>query len=90
MPIAKLTQQDMTESEQRQLTTLLNQAKKAKGLPLSNSESNRIKNDYIAKLMAERELAAKQARAAKKKEKLKPDISETYQWSANMHTRGKR
>lgn len=90
MPIAKLTQKDMTESEQRQLKTLLDQARIAHGRPLTNSENNHIKDDYINKLMAERELIAKQLRAEKKKKKLKPDISATYEWSANMHSRGRR
>ncbi|WP_410015082.1 DUF3811 domain-containing protein [Sodalis sp. C49] len=90
MLIPKLTQQDMTESEQRQLKTLLDQAKKAKGLPLSNSETNHVKDDYIAQLMAEREIIAKQVRVVKRQKKLKPDISATYEWTANMHSRGKR
>ncbi len=90
MPITKLTQKDMTESEQRQLKTLLDQARKSHGRPLTNSENNRIKDDYIAKLTAEREVIAKKTRAEQKKKKLKPDISSTYEWSANMHSRGRR
>lgn len=90
MPIPKLTQQDMTESEQRQLKTLLDQARKSHGRPLTNSETNHIKDDYVDKLMAEREIIAKQLRAQKKQKKLKPDISATYEWSAHMHSRGKR
>ncbi|XBS68020.1 DUF3811 domain-containing protein [Acerihabitans sp. KWT182] len=90
MPIPKLTQQDMTESEQRQLKTLLDKARIAQGRPLTNSETNRIKNDFIGKLMAEREILAKKARAEHKKKKLKPDISATYEWTSSMHTRGRR
>lgn len=90
MPITRLTQQDMTESEQRELKTLLDKARKAHGRPLTNSESNHIKDDYIDKLMAERELIAKKVRAENKKKKLKPDISATYEWSSAMHTRGRR
>jgi len=90
MPISRLTQQDMTESEQRQLKTLLDQARKVEGRPLTNSETNHIKDDYIDKLMAERELIAKNARTVHKKKKLKPDISATYEWTSNMHTRGRR
>ncbi|MEA9393386.1 DUF3811 domain-containing protein [Acerihabitans sp. TG2] len=86
----KLTQQDMTESEQRHLKTLLDQARKFEGRPLTNSENNHIKDDYIAKLMAEREVIAKQVRTQKRQKKLKPDISATYEWSAHMHSRGKR
>jgi len=40
--------------------------------------------------MAEREKAAKQARAIKKKQALKPDTTSTFSWSANTPTRGKR
>ncbi len=90
MPLPKLTQQDMTESEQRQLKTLLDQARKANGRPLTNSENNHIKDDYIDKLMAERELVTKKVRTEHKQKKIKPDISATYEWSANMHTRGRR
>ncbi len=90
MSTARLTQQDMTESEQRELKTLLDRARIAEGRPLTNSETNRIKKEYIDKLMAERELAAKKARQIKKQKALKPDTSATYSWSANTHIRGKR
>lgn len=90
MPKVKLTQKEMTDSEQRELKTLLDRTRKVHGHPLTNGESNRIKNEFIARLTAEREAAAKQARVAKKKLALKPDISATYQWSAQMHSRGKR
>ncbi|ACT13124.1 DUF3811 domain-containing protein [Pectobacterium aroidearum] len=86
----RLTQKDMTESEQRQLKTLLDQARKKQDRPLTNSESNHIKDDYIDKLMKEREAVAKQARAEKKKNKFKPDASTTYEWSANTNLRGRR
>jgi len=39
----RLTQQDMTESEQRELKTQLDRARKAQGRELTNSENNRIK-----------------------------------------------
>ena len=54
----RLTQQDMTESEQRELKTLLDKARKAQGRELTNSENNRIKDDYIYTLMAEKENVA--------------------------------
>jgi len=58
----RLTQQDMTESEQRELKTLLDQSRKAQGRDLTNSETNRIKDNYIDKLMEEKEkVAAKRA-----------------------------
>ncbi|MDX5626888.1 MULTISPECIES: DUF3811 domain-containing protein [unclassified Brenneria] len=86
----RLTQKDMTEQEQRQLKTLLDQERKKHGRPLTNSESNHIKDDYIDNLMKEREAAAKRVRAEKKKNKFKPDISATYSWSANTSCRGRR
>ncbi|MEC5318771.1 DUF3811 domain-containing protein [Brenneria populi subsp. brevivirga] len=90
MPMPRLTQKDMTEQEQRQLKTLLDQERKKHGRPLTNSESNHIKNDYIDGLMKERDIAAKQARAEKKKNKFKPDTSTSYSWSANTNWRGRR
>ncbi|NIY49485.1 DUF3811 domain-containing protein [Cedecea colo] len=90
MSTARLTQQDMTESEQRELKTLLDRARIAEGRPLTNSETNHVKKEYIDKLMAERELAAKKARQLKKQKALKPDTSATWSWSANTHNRGKR
>ena len=90
MSIARLTQKDMTESEQRELKTLLDRARIAQGRTLTNSETNKVKKDYIDKLMAERALAAKKARQLKKKNALKPDTSASFSWSANNHTRGKR
>ncbi|MFJ5507591.1 DUF3811 domain-containing protein [Pectobacterium jejuense] len=86
----RLTQKDMTESEQRQLKTLLDQARKKQGRTLTNSESNHIKDDYIDQLMKERESVAKQAKAEKKKNKFKPDSSATYEWSASTNLRGRR
>lgn len=90
MSTARLTQQDMTEREQRELKTLLDRARIAEGRPLTNSETNHVKKEYIDKLMAERELAAKKARQLKKQKALKPDTSATWSWSANTHNRGKR
>ncbi|AUH00740.1 DUF3811 domain-containing protein [Pectobacteriaceae bacterium CE70] len=90
MPEPRLTQKDMTESEQRQLKTLLDQERKKHGRPLTNSENNHIKDDYIDNLMKERETAAKQLTARRKKNKFKPDTSVTYEWSANIHLRGRR
>lgn len=90
MATARLTQQDMTESEQRELKTLLDRARIAHGRTLTNSETNQVKKEYIDKLMADRALAAKKARQLKKQNALKPDTTTTYSWSANNHTRGKR
>ncbi|MBS0849812.1 DUF3811 domain-containing protein [Citrobacter sp. JGM124] len=90
MSIVRLTQKDMTEGEQRELKTLLDRARIARGRQLTNSETNQVKKEYIDKLMAERELAAKKARQIKKKNTFKPDTSASFSWSANNHTRGKR
>ncbi|RPH25610.1 DUF3811 domain-containing protein [Buttiauxella warmboldiae] len=90
MSTSRLTQQDMTEAEQRELKTRLDRARIAHGRPLTNSEINHVKKTYIDQLIAERELAAKKARQIKKQKTAKLDTSATYSWSANNHTRGKR
>jgi len=88
----RLTQQDMTESEQRELKTLLDRGRKAQGRDLTNSETNRIKDDYVDKLMAEREKAASKIRAEKRRAKINatPSTSATYNWTASTHPRGRR
>jgi len=90
MSTVKLTQKDMTESEQRELKTLLDRARIAHGRQLTNSETNQVKKEYTDKLMAERALAAKKNRQLKKKNEFKPDTSASFSWSANNHSRGKR
>ena len=90
MAIARLTQQDMTEKEQRELKTLLDRARIAHGRPLTNSEANKVKKEYIDKLMAQREAEAKKARKLKKEQAYKPDAESTFSWSANTSTRGRR
>ncbi len=90
MAIARLTQNDMTEQEQRELKTLLDRARIAHGRTLTNAETNHLKRDYIDKLMAQREAEAKKARQVKKKQAYKPDSEATFSWSANTSTRGRR
>ena len=90
MATPRLTQQDMTEQEQRELKTLLDRARIAHGRPLTNAETNHVKKEYIDKLMAEREAEAKKARQLKKKQAYKPDPEASFSWSANTSTRGKR
>lgn len=90
MALTRLTQKEMTESEQRELKTLLDRARIAHGRPLSNSEANHVKKEYIDKLMEQRETAAKKARQVKKQQAYKPDEKTTFSWSANTSTRGKR
>ncbi|MDU6924453.1 DUF3811 domain-containing protein [Franconibacter helveticus 513] len=90
MSTARLTQKEMTESEQRELKTLLDRARIAHGRPLTNSEANHVKKEYIDKLMAQREQAAKQARKIKKQQAYKPDSESTFSWSASTPVRGRR
>lgn len=90
MSTARLTQKEMTESEQRELKTLLDRARIAHGRPLTNSEANHVKKEYIDKLMAQRKLAAKQARKLKKQQAYKPDSESTFSWSASTPARGRR
>lgn len=90
MAIARLTQQDMSEKEQRELKTLLDRARIAHGRVLTNSEINHLKKEYIDKLMAEREAEAKKARQLKKKQAYKADKEATFSWSANTPARGRR
>ncbi|WLI75360.1 DUF3811 domain-containing protein [Kosakonia sp. H02] len=90
MALTRLTQKEMTESEQRELKTLLDRARIAHGRPLSNSEANHVKKEYIDKLMAQREADAKKARQVKKKQAYKPDENATFSWSSNTQTRGRR
>ena len=90
MAVTRLTQKDMTESEQRELKTLLDRARIAHGRPLCNSEANHVKKEYIDKLMAQREATAKKARQVKKQQAYKPDENSTFSWSATTQTRGRR
>lgn len=52
MPKAKVTQKEMTDSEQRELKTLLDRARKSHGRALTNAEANRIKDEFSARLAA--------------------------------------
>ncbi|EDZ0760842.1 DUF3811 domain-containing protein [Salmonella enterica] len=93
MALPRITQKEMTEREQREqreLKTLLDRARIAHGRPLTNSETNSVKKEYIDKLMALRETEAKKARQLKKKQAYKPDTEASFSWSANTPTRGRR
>ncbi|EDC2511493.1 DUF3811 domain-containing protein [Salmonella enterica] len=87
MALPRITQKEMTE---RELKTLLDRARIAHGRPLTNSETNSVKKEYIDKLMALREAEAKKARQLKKKQAYKPDTEVSFSWSANTPTRGRR
>ena len=90
MALTRLTQHDMTESEQRELKTRHDRARIAQGRTLTNSETNHVKKVYIDQLMAEREAAAKKVRQVKKQKAYKPDAEATFSWSASTPTRGRR
>ena len=90
MATPRLTQKDMTESEQRELKTLLDRARIAHGRTLTNAETNQVKKEYIDKLMAQREVEAKKARKVKKAQTFKADTESTFSWSANTAPRGRR
>lgn len=62
----KLTLQDMTESEQREVKTELDRARKNHGRTLTNSEQNKVKNEAIERVMAAREKIAKATRTERK------------------------
>ncbi len=78
MATPRLTQKDMTEAEQRELKTLLDRARIAHGRTLTNAETNQVKKEYIDKLMAQRDAAAKKARKLKKEQAYKPDAEATF------------
>lgn len=90
MSTTRLTQKEMTESEQRELKTLLDRARISHGRPLTNAENNRIKKEYIDKLMAQREVEAKKARKLRKEQAYKTDKEATFSWSAKTPVRGRR
>lgn len=90
MALPRITQKEMNEREQRELKTLLDHARITCDRPLTNSETNRVKKEYIDKLMAQREAEAKKARQLKKKQAYKPDKEASFSWSANTPTRGRR
>ncbi|MGY3100477.1 hypothetical protein ACVWVV_001682 [Ewingella americana] len=69
---------------------LLDQSRKAQGRDLTNSETNRIKDNYIDKLMEEKEKVAAKARAEKRRLKAVPSSTATYDWTARTHPRGRR
>ncbi|KEY58018.1 hypothetical protein SRDD_31430 [Serratia sp. DD3] len=85
----KLTLKEMTESEQREVKTELDRARKNLERPLTNSEQNKIKEQAIDRIMAAREKIAKVARAERKANRAKPTDS-TFNWTASISTRPHR
>ena len=90
MALPRITQKDMTDCEQRELITLLDRARIGLCRPLTNADINRVKKEYIDKLMLQRETEAKKSRQLKKKQAYKPDAEASFSWSANTPTRGRR
>lgn len=90
MATPRLTQQDMTEQEKRELKTLLDRARIAQGRALTNAETNHIKKEYSDKLLAAREAKAKKERQLKKQQAGKRDTDATFSWSASTPVRGRR
>lgn len=85
MATPRLTQKDMTESEQRELKTLLDRARIAHGRTLTNAETNQVKKEYIDKLMAQREVEAKKARKVKKRRHLNPTPNQHFLGQPILH-----
>jgi TRAP-type C4-dicarboxylate transport system substrate-binding protein len=85
----KLTLKDMTESEQREVKTELDKARKNLGRELTNAENNKTKDEVVARIMAAREKIEKATRAERKANRVKPS-GETFSWSASISTRPPR
>ncbi|KFK94716.1 MULTISPECIES: DUF3811 domain-containing protein [unclassified Serratia (in: enterobacteria)] len=85
----KLTLKDMTESEQREVKTELDRARKSHGRPLTNAEQNKVKGEAIDRIMAAREKIAKATRAERKANRVQP-TSTTFSWTASISTRPPR
>ncbi|WP_156292193.1 DUF3811 domain-containing protein [Serratia oryzae] len=85
----KLTLKDMTESEQREVKTELDRARKNQGRPLTNAEQNKVKDEAIERIMAAREKIAKATRAERKANRVQP-TSTTFSWTAAISTRPHR
>ncbi|MHA7846964.1 YjbD family protein [Serratia sp. D1N4] len=85
----KLTLKDMTESEQREVKTELDRARKNHDRPLTNAEQNKVKDEAIERIMAAREKIAKAIRAERKANRVQP-TSTTFSWTASISTRPHR
>lgn len=80
----KLTLKDMTESEQREVKTELDRARKSLGRALTNGENNKIKDEVVARITAAREKIEKATRAERKANRVQP-TGETFSWSASIN-----
>ncbi|EPG2370359.1 DUF3811 domain-containing protein [Serratia marcescens] len=68
----KLTLKEMTESEQREVKTELDKARKSHGRPLTNAEQHKVKDEVVARIMAARAKLAKAERAERKANRYRP------------------
>jgi len=82
----RLTLKEMTESEQREVKTTLDRARKAQGRDLTNSEQNKVREEAIDKVMAARAKIEKVAKAKRKADKIVPS-SETFSWTTSVRER---
>ena len=82
----KLTLKEMTESEQREVKTELDKARKSHGRPLTNAEQHKVKDEVVTRIMAAR---AKLAKAERKANRYRPS-GDTFSWSATIGSRPPR
>lgn len=85
----KLTLREMTESEQREVKTELDKARKSHGRPLTNAEQHKVKDEVVARIMAARAKLAKAERAERKANRYRPS-GDTFNWSATIGSRPPR
>lgn len=76
----KLTLKEMTESEQREVKTELDKARKSHGRPLTNAEQHKVKDEVVTRIMAARAKLAKAERAERKANRYRPS-GDTFSWS---------
>ncbi|MBO2006710.1 DUF3811 domain-containing protein [Serratia marcescens] len=72
----------MTESEQREVKTELDKARKSHGGPLTNAEQHKVKDEVVTRIMAARRNSPRQsARNASQPHRPSGD---TFSWSATI------
>jgi len=81
----KLTLKDMTESEQREVKTEMDKARKNLGRALTNAENNKIKDEVVARITAARAKIEKATRAERKANRIQP-TGETFNWTASINS----
>jgi len=81
----KLTLKDMTESQQREVKSELDKARKSLGRALTNAENNKIKDEIVARITAARAKIEKATRAERKANRIQP-TGETFSWTASIYS----